>query len=104
VEYRTKSIESQVVVDIVDKLINTYDVDNLTWWDIYRRLKLNQVGALNYGSSKFILKQIENGWRGVPVIDVLSRIDRQYTGINVDLDPTDTVIISEEHRENAENY
>lgn len=99
---RTPSYESQLVVGVVDKLLNLYNVEEyLTWWDVYRRLNINQIGGLMFTPNTTLINKLANGWRGVPIIDVLSRVDKEVTGIKEDLDPTDIPIINEEDRPNA---
>ena len=105
IENRVKSFESQLVLDIVDFLITTYTVRDLTWWDIFRRLKIHQIGGLMFSTQKGLFDKLASGWRGVPVRDVLSRLDKRETGIDTDaLDASDTIIINESDRLNAQIY
>lgn len=95
---------SKFVVSTLDNVINTYDPTELTWWDLIRRLPLNQYAAIGY-TSKTIFNKIEQGWRSsVPVRNVLSRLDKTYTGLLNQDTNDDNIIINESDRARAKIY
>lgn len=94
---KIRSPESKLV-KLIDTLVSSYDVQFLTWWDVYRRLSLNDIGSLMTFNSKTLRDLISNGWRGVNVTEVLSRIPLITTGINEELLPSDKIYIQESLR------
>lgn len=94
---KIRSPESKLV-KLVDTLVSSYDIQFLTWWDVYRRLSLNDIGSLMTFNSKTLRDLISNGWRGVNVTEVLSRIPLITTGINEELLPSDKIYIQESLR------
>ena len=75
-----KSPEAKIV-NIVDRLTNIPGVSSLTWWDVYRRLTLKEVAALNFNGSVNLINKISSGWRGVPVRNVISSPYARPSGI-----------------------
>jgi hypothetical protein len=100
---RTPPIQSQIV-GIVDKLIDIYSVSDLTWWDVYRRVSPPQIGEFIANNPNQIVDLLSNSWRGIPIRNVLARLDKKETGIYVDLKDYDKVYITEQDRLNAQNY
>ena len=87
-------------VELVDKLANLSGVEYLTWWDVFRRLNINQIGKLFTTDNNNLITKITNSWRGVPVRYVIGRANPDYTGIPDGVEvPNDTIIIREEDRD-----
>ena len=100
---RTPTIHSQVV-GLVDNLIDIYSVSDLTWWDVYRRMSSPQIGEFIINNPTEIVDLLTNSWRGIPIRNVLARLDKKETGIDVELKDYDKVYITEQDRLNAKNY
>ena len=85
---------------IVKKLTDVSGVEELTWWDIYRRLTAKEIGKLSYININEINNLLANGFvNNVKVFNVLSTIPLYPTGIPEDATvPNDTIIINEEDR------
>lgn len=98
---RTGSVESHLVLNIIDKLKTLYNPTDLTWWDVYRRLKIHEIGMLSYCNSKDLINNLSNQFRGIPIRDVISRANPKFTGIDSELDPSDLIIINEIDRINS---
>lgn len=84
---------------LVDKLSNVSGVSGLTWWDVYRRLNINDIGKLAFNNGVEVINQIGSGWRGIPVRSVISSPSVSPTGIpsNAVIE-NDTIIINEVDR------
>jgi hypothetical protein len=97
---REGSIESKLAIDIVDKLANLTGVEDLTYWDVYRRLTINDIGKLASVSAKNLIRKLESGWRnGVKIKYVLSRNPVRPSGIpDGTTIPNDQIIINEQDR------
>ena len=90
--FREGSIESKVAIGVVDKLANSTGVSELTYWDVYRRLRINDIGKLALVQPKSLMRKLESGWRNnVPIKYVLSRNPIRPTGI-----PEGTTIANDE--------
>lgn len=100
VEYRTPSIESKLIKDLVSKLASLSGVEYLTWWDIYRRLNTNELGQLTYTNCREILYKLSTGFvNGIKIYNVLSSYLTNPTGIPQDTEvPNDTIIINSDNR------
>lgn len=100
VEHREKSIESKFMVDTLKKLTEVSGVSRLTWWDLYRRIKSNDIGKLSYTNINTINNLIANGFiNGVKIYNVLSTIPLNPTGIPDGATiPDDNIIINETDR------
>lgn len=97
---RIKSPEATVLSKI-DYLVSSYNVEFLTWWDIYRRMPLNEIGSLFTTPYSGFNNSLSNGWRGIEIKDVPARPDKITSGINEELVDGDVIIIYEENRLNA---
>jgi hypothetical protein len=99
IEYREAPIESKMVA-LVDKLSDPSSVSSLTWWDVFRRVKINEIGKLSYSDPKTFLNRLAAGWRNeVPILNVLTRYTLKPTGIPDDVAiPDDNIIIKESDR------
>lgn len=97
---REGSIESRLINGIVKKLTDVSGVEELTWWDIYRRLTAKEIGKLSYININEINNLLANGFvDNVKVFNVLSTIPLYPTGIPGDATvPNDTIIINEGDR------
>lgn len=99
---RTGSIQYQIV-SLIENLKSWYGVTDLTWWDIFTRLTVEQAGYLYSVDSNSLFTKIANGWRNIPVRDILSEPEPRYSGISSPLNPSDKIIITEQDRLNAQN-
>jgi hypothetical protein len=54
---------SYLVKDVLDYLINTYDPEDIMWFDALRRMPLNKVGELLYDTNIDLLSSLERGLR-----------------------------------------
>ena len=86
---------ANISLNVVDRLINEYNPDYLTYWDVFRRLTLKNIGELFYEGGFFNFKFIDEGWRGVKIREVLSKYSEVNSGLN-NLDTDDTTIILKE--------
>lgn len=92
-EYIEPSIESKIVA-IVDKLISVSGVSSLTWWDVFRRLEINDLGKLSSNDAQNIIKSLSSGWRGgIKIYNILTRRDMKISGIPDDAEIIDDKII-----------
>jgi len=100
VEYRTPSIESKLIKDLVKKLTEVSGVEYLTWWDVYRRLNTNDLGKLTYTNCSEILYKLSTGFvNGVKIYNVLSTFMNVPTGIPESATiPDDNIYINPENR------
>lgn len=84
---------------LVDKLSDVSGVSSLTWWDVYRRLNINDIGKLTFNNGIDIINKISSGWRGIPVRSVISSPSVSPTGIPAgSVIDNDTIIINEADR------
>lgn len=97
---REKSVEAKIAIDIVDKLANLPEVEDLTYWDIYRRLSINDIGKLSTASARTLMRKLESGWRnGIKIKYVLSRAPIRSSGIpDGTVIPNDQIILNEGDR------
>jgi hypothetical protein len=97
---REGSIESKLAIGVVDKLAVLTGVEDLTYWDVYRRLSINDIGKLAATSPKNLIRKLESGWRNdVKIKYVLSRDPVRPSGIpDGTTVPNDLIIISEQDR------
>lgn len=95
---------SNVVKNVIDYLLYTYDPEFLTWWDVLSRLSLNEATNLIWDYSKVLHDYLALGGRGVNIINVLNRGVNQYTGITSSLEVDDIPVVSAENRANIRFY
>ena len=100
---RTGSAES-VIINLIDKLKTLYNPEELTWWDVYRRLNSNQIGKFILSNQSQFTNDLANGFKDIPIRDVLSSPNITETGILVDPVENDIIYIKEQDRENAPYY
>lgn len=64
---------SYMVKDVIDYIIDTYNPEEITWYDIFRRMPLSRFGELMYDAKPEVLLKIAEGYRGnikiKPVLD-----------------------------------
>jgi hypothetical protein len=90
---------SILVSGIIDDLISRYAPDELTWWDVFRRMKFNDIAKLGFDGTDSFFQELSKGFRsGVPIRLVLNRLDTSETGLPDDLDGDDVVIITDDDR------
>lgn len=56
-----------------ERLQTKYEFDYLTWWDIYRRMKLTEFAKFIYFAPQKLIKELEIGFKGFKVKSVLDR-------------------------------
>ena len=87
---------------VLKTITDNYKYTHLTWWDLFRRLKLFDYGALQIEMTQEVTNAIEDGrlTDGIKVTHVMSEEEVSNTGItNPELDVSgDTIILSEEER------
>jgi hypothetical protein len=113
-EFRVNSPESNLL-NLTDKLATVaLDLKNtsgtqygfLSWYDIYRRMTLNDIGKLMYTNSQDLISKIEQGFvQGVFVNNTLNDVNTTiYYGIPESATvPNDSIIITEADRINFKN-
>jgi len=68
-EYRASSAPassygtSYLLKDVIDYLSNTYNPTTLTWFDVFSRMPVNQIGRMFYDSNKELILDIAKGLR-----------------------------------------
>ena len=89
------------LTQVVDTLYSTYEPEEVTWFDVFRRLTVNKLGELFYNTSKSFLKDLEKGNRNEMKINhvIGGKLDR-LDQILVD---DDNVVITVAGRKNAVN-
>lgn len=95
---------SNVVKNVIDYLVYTYNPTFLTWWDILSRLTLNETTNLIYDYSQVLHDYLVSGGRGVNIKPVLNRGVNEFTGIDTSLETDDIPIVSVESRANIRFY
>lgn len=105
------SIDRTAMGDVVrlieDTLKARYNLDGLTWWDVFRRLTAKQMAELfTEAPPHFFSSLIKGDWRGVKIRDVLNRLTPTETGIlSVKNDSiSDTIILNQIDRERLTTY
>lgn len=101
---RTLPIEAHFVTNILNKLVERYNPSQLTWWDIFRRLKLNELGELNLINFERLMTNLPSNLKDIPIREVLSTYQINDTGLEGDIHPEDQIILYEKDRENAKDY
>lgn len=89
------SIESRLV-SLVDKLSSLSGVESLTWWDVFRRVRLNDIGELAYSNPDILTSRLAAGWiNNIRIYNVLTRLPLVTTGIPEDATvPNDEIVIN----------
>ena len=76
---------SYLVKDVVDYLIDTYDPDDMIWFDVLRRMPLNRVGELLYNTNLDLISRLERGYRNdIPIYSVIKSDKVQSTEVLAD--------------------
>ena len=85
---RQENIEGKFVNNLIKKLTSLSGVEYLTWWDVFRRVPISDLGKLFNHSSKDLIDKLSMGLiNGVQIRDVISAPGVPVTGI-----PDGTVI------------
>ena len=96
-----------VVRLIEDTIKAAYNLEGLTWWDVFRRLTAQQMAELfSEAPPNFFNALAKGDWRGVKIRDVLSRLTPSETGIASTKNDSisDTTILDQIDRENLTTY
>jgi len=87
---------SYMIRDVIDYINDTYDKDQIVWYDVFRRMTLSQMGQLMYDSNIELFSQLERGYRdGVKINYVINTVKDTSQYI---LPDDDKVIIKKEDR------
>jgi len=82
------------LMNLAEKLTGLEGVEELTWWDVFRRLTINDVGSLMYTNNKPLIKELSLGYKNnVPIKPVLARPYVTPTGIPEGTEIADDTII-----------
>lgn len=100
---RELPIESKFL-NLVNKLTSLSGVEELTWWDVFRRMSAKEIGSLMYSKiAKDLIDRLSNGFSNdVRIKPVISRATVVSTGIPDGAVINDDVIFVEE--EDRSNY
>jgi hypothetical protein len=87
---------SYLVKDVIDYIVDTYDPDDIIWFDVLRRMPINKVGELIYNSNKDLISDLERGLRNELLINNIIKSDKDLSG---EVLPDDSkVVITKEIR------
>ena len=87
---------SYLVKDVIDYIVDTYDPDDIVWFDVLRRMPINKVGELIYNSNKDLISDLERGLRNELLINNIIKSDKDLSG---EVLPDDSkVVITKEIR------
>ena len=101
---RFESTEANFVLNVLTKLNTYYAPNKLTWWDIFRRLNINQVQKLNIINFKKLMMSLPQHLRNIEISPVLSIDKINSTGITSSQHAEDIIIIYEkDRRKNAQS-
>jgi hypothetical protein len=73
----------------INELKQNYDIDDLTWWDIFRRLNFTQINRYIYDNNSEVTVDITAGLLGPTIRRVLARLDPNETTLLV---PTESLV------------
>jgi hypothetical protein len=101
---RENSTESKFI-SLVNKLTSLPEVEELTWWDVFRRMHATEIGALMNTRPQQLIKKLALGLsNGVPIKSVLSTQTQRITGIpDGSVIPDDKIIINLKDRARVSN-
>lgn len=97
-----RSPVGHVYYNVIEGIKQKYRYSYITWWDVYRRLKLTEYTSFVYSVPVSFLKNLETGFKGYRIRSVLQR--ENAVGSNLilrDGQEPDTIILSEEVRNSA---
>lgn len=90
-------ITHRLVKQVIETNISgTYGVSGITWWDIYRRLRADEMAKISFEVPKTYLDKLANGHRGYKIKYVLQRENVNEGSLLGD--SVDTVIIQSSDR------
>ena len=94
---RSNSIESKFL-NLANKLTSVSGVEELTWWDIFRRMSSKEIGSLMYSNvSKQLIDKLSNGFsNNIKIKPVITRSTTVITGIPQDATIAEDVIYVQE--------
>jgi len=92
----TRRLIKEIINDV---LITNYEFTHFTWWDLFRRLKLNEYADLRLEMTHEVSRMLEKGdlSNGTPIRKIL--VKESETGITSELLESDTIILSKEERQ-----
>lgn len=97
-EDRENCVENKISVDIVKKLTDLSAVESLTWWDVFRRIPISDLGKLSNSTPREFKEALSKGIINNKKINyVLSKRDLAYTGIPADVNIENDIIIIDEN-------
>jgi hypothetical protein len=93
---RERPLASKMVLSTVDRLAALSGVEDLTWWDVFRRQTLNEIGEYVFSDPITLNRSLASGWRsGIHIKNVLARAPVRPSGIPDDTTiDNDTIIIN----------
>jgi hypothetical protein len=92
---------SYLVRDVLDYLQTTYDPSALTWYDIFSRMPVSQMGRVFYENTNNFLEELANGYRNSIPIDY---VESGYLGTQRVLADDDKTIITKTDRSNVTTF
>ena len=92
---------SYLVKDVIDHLINSYDPQEILWFDAMRRMPLNKVGELLYDNNPDLMSQLERGYRNE--LEIYSVIRSEKNLVDDVIADDDKVVIKVSDR-NVNSY
>jgi len=101
---KSKPVTSYLVNNIIDNLIIGYNPLELKWFDVYSRLKAQEVAELLYEGTKDFYNLLEGGWRSVNIKPLLRSEKDRVTYIDSTIIPEVEVpqpIINKDNRFNG---
>mgnify|MGYP003651350800 FL=1 len=87
---------SFMVKDVIDYIIDTYNPEDIVWFDVFRRMTINKVGEYLYDTNRELTSQLERGFRNGMSINSLIKSEKDLSGEILPDD--DKVIIKKEDR------
>tara|TARA_R110002110_G_scaffold84543_3_gene219575 strand:+ start:7164 stop:9710 length:2547 start_codon:yes stop_codon:yes gene_type:complete len=92
---------SYLIKDVIDPILDTYNPDDIMWFDVVRRLPLNKAGELLYDTSLTLMSSLERGYRDGLLIYNVIKSENDPVG-NVLADDDNVVIkVSDRHVSNT---
>lgn len=84
-----------------ERLKGKYTYDYLTWWDIFRRLNMNEFSSFIYSVPRRFLSVLETGYKGHLVKSVLDRVGVKGSVLQLKDGETEDAIVLTEKMRNA---
>lgn len=95
-----RSPVGHVYYNVIEGIKTKYRYNYITWWDVFRRLRLTELTRFKYNVPASFIAALETGFKGHRIRSVLQREDA--VGSNLVLRPgqvEDTIILSEGDRD-----